>query len=400
MKRVAIIGAGAAGYFAAINIAEMRPDLQLDLYEATQQTLSKVKISGGGRCNVTHHCFEPRQLVTNYPRGERELRGPFHQFGPQEVVDWFAARGVALRVEDDGRMFPQSNSSQSIIDCFKQAAQAAGVQLHKQAAITAVQRCADGFTINKDAQANIDAVVLATGSSASGRALAASLGHRIVDAVPSLFTFKTDAWIHALAGLSVAHAELHLQDLDKPYSGAGPILCTHWGISGPCVLRASAWAARSLHALAYKTCFTINWLPHKDISAYIAQQRREHGKAKVANGKPQDIPKRLWLALCEQAAVDSDNNWSQVSKAGIAALTRYVHACPIQMHGKTTFKEEFVTAGGVAREEINWKTMESKLQPAVYFAGECIDVDAITGGFNFQNAWTTAYVAAQSIAAQ
>ncbi len=393
--RVAIIGGGAAGYFCAINLAEQRPDLSITIYEASKQCLAKVKVSGGGRCNVTHDCFEAKELVGNYPRGHKALLGPFHQFGPEQLIEWFAQRGVVIRAEADGRMFPESNTSQTIIDCFEDAATAAGVRVEKTTAVKNIIQSDEALLINDGV--SVDAIVIATGSSASGHQLAQSLGHHIIDGVPSLFTFKCDAWVHALAGLSVANATVSLIGLSETFEMQGPVLCTHWGVSGPAVLKCSAWAARALHACDYKCAFEINWLPVIDMLAFIDEHRQQHGKKHIINSCPEALPKRLWMALCEQADIDEGNAWSQISKAGRLSLAQTVNACQLQMNGKTTFKEEFVTAGGIDRDEINWKSMQSKLVPRVYFAGECIDVDAVTGGFNFQHAWTSAWLAAQDI---
>lgn len=398
MLDVAVVGGGAAGFFTAITIAEQRPDLSVVLFEGSRTCLSKVKISGGGRCNVTHACFDPKQLVAHYPRGEKELLGPFHHFGPEQLIKWFARHGVDIKQEADGRMFPVTDSSQTIIDCFKRAASEAGIELRKCCPIQTIKKEADTFIIKSaDHIEQTTSVILATGSSPTGHQLAQRLGHSIVKACPSLFTFKCDKWVQELAGLSVSEARVSLPDIQSAASQQGPVLCTHWGISGPAVLRASAFVARALARLNYRCAIQVNWLPQQPFNAYIDTQRREAGQRKLAVTAPSALPRRLWLALCAQAGIEADKRWSQLDKHEMKRLCQMVNACPLQMQGKTTFKEEFVTAGGVQRSEINWSSMESKVCPGLFLAGECIDVDAVTGGFNFQHAWTSAWLAARAV---
>jgi predicted Rossmann fold flavoprotein len=400
VNRAVIIGGGAAGYFAAIACAEAAPGHEVVICEGSGEVLSKVRISGGGRCNVTHHCFEARTLSGNYPRGTRELLGPLSHFGPREVVAWFAERGVELKAEADGRMFPLSDDSQTIIDCLRSAAQAAGVRVRLHTGVRAVQR-ADGrlrLTLADEAL-DAEAVLLATGSARSGQQLAAQLGHTLVPPVPSLFTFTCpEPWIHALSGVSVPLVQLSLHGLREEIRTEGPLLCTHWGLSGPAVLRASAWGARLLHEAAYRCEVRIDWLAGASADAWCAQQRRDHGAKLPRSTPPAALPRRLWEALLDAGGFTAEVAWAQWPRDQLTRLAQQLNACPIRMTGKGVFKEEFVTAGGVARDEVSWRTMESRRCPGFYCAGECLDVDAITGGFNFQNAWTTGWLAGKAMA--
>lgn len=399
MATAVVIGGGAAGFFAAITCAEAAPGHAVLLLEGSGDVLSKVRISGGGRCNVTHHCFEPRTLATNYPRGTRELLGPLSRFGPRDVVAWFAARGVDLKNEDDGRMFPVTDSSQTIIDCLRAAADAAGVTVRLNTSVRAIERVGNQLKLDLATDTLMaDAVLLATGSSRSGQQLAAQLGHTLVPPVPSLFTFTCpEPWIRALSGVSVPLAHISLHGLAEGISASGPLLCTHWGLSGPAVLRASAWGARLLHAADYHCEVRVDWLGGTSGTALCDSMRRAHGGRLPRNTPPPQLPRRLWEALLDTSGISDGVPWAQLSREQLASLIQRLNACPIAMTGKGVFKEEFVTAGGVARDEVSWRTMESRRCPGFHCAGECIDVDAITGGFNFQNAWTTGWLAGNAM---
>ena len=396
-----VVGGGAAGFFSAITCAEMSEKSVLVL-EKTAQLLQKVRISGGGRCNVTHACFEPRELSTNYPRGEKSLIGPFHRFGPTDIVEWFEGRGVALKTEEDGRMFPVTDDSQTIVDALLSAADAAGVAIRTSEGVTSITRTEDTFTVETDTGGSYTAanVVLATGGtrSALGATLASNLGHDLLPATPSLFTFKIDdERLAGLAGLSVDNANVRI--LQSKLQSSGPVLVTHWGLSGPGILKISAWGARELAERSYKFDVSLNWLPGVDPAAVIAGQRDTERKRQLSSRSPfPAIPKRLWLRMLQAAGVEETTTWSELPKKQAAALVRELSDATFTVNGKSTNKAEFVTCGGVSLDEINFQTMESKRVPGLYFAGEVIDVDGITGGFNFQNAWTNGFHAGSAIA--
>lgn len=402
-----VVGGGAAGFFTAITCAENSTKSVLIL-EKTAQLLQKVKISGGGRCNVTHNCFEPRELSRNYPRGEKSLIGPLHRFGAADTVEWFAGRDVALKTESDGRMFPVSNRSQTIVNALLTAARDAGVEIKTGEGVTSIAQVAADqpharFELTTDGEATYtaDNVLLATGGtrSASGAKLAADLGHELQPATPSLFTFKIkDPRIDELSGLSVDNAEVSIHD--SKLRSEGPVLITHWGLSGPGILKISAWGARELAGRDYRFDITVNWLPGQDPASIIASQRKNEGKRQLSTRCPFDsIPKRLWLRMLTAAGISDRATWAEVSKAHTAKLLTELTSATFSVDGKSTNKDEFVTCGGIVLDEINFKTMESKLVPGLYFAGEVIDVDGITGGFNFQNAWTSGFHAGMAIAA-
>lgn len=398
-----VIGGGAAGFFAAITCAENSAKSVLIL-EKTSQLLQKVKISGGGRCNVTHECFEPRELSRNYPRGEKSLIGPFHRFGVADTVEWFADRGVTLKTEGDGRMFPETDSSQTIVDALLDAARAAGVDVHTSEGVTSVVRREDHFELVTDTGSRYTAanVLIATGGTriAAGARLAASLGHELQPPTPSLFTFKIeDPRIDGLAGLSVDPAAVHIHE--SKLSSSGPVLITHWGLSGPGILKISAWGARELAERGYRFDISVNWLPDADPVALVAEKRGSDGKRQLSSRSPfATIPKRLWSRLLAAAAISDTTTWSQLDKAQATRLLGQLTASTFAVSGKSTNKDEFVTCGGVSLDEIDFRTMESKLVPGLYFAGEVIDVDGVTGGYNFQNAWTNGFHAGSAVAAR
>lgn len=420
MREIVVIGGGAAGFFAAITAARACTDAghkaRVTLLEKGAQFLTKVRISGGGRCNVTHSCFDPRALSTRYPRGERALISPFHRFQPTDTIAWFAARGVSLKTEADGRMFPTTDSSQTIIDCLMHEAQEAGVNLRTRAGVTGIEKLeptghgdAPRFRLHlqNGETLNCHRLLLATGGAGSagnpGSKLAASLGHTIEPPVPSLFTFHIAAdWLIQLAGLSVDPVEATVPG--TKLKERGPLLATHWGASGPVILRLSAWGARELHRLNYTFPLRINWLPglsSEAIANGLQQQRdpkRGQPGALVAKNPAFPLPARLWEQLALQAGVAPDTRWAILPKPVQSKLATLLQRTELQVTGKSTNKAEFVTCGGVRLSEVQFKTMESKLTPGLYFAGELLDIDGITGGFNFQAAWTTGWIAGHAMA--
>lgn len=399
-----VVGGGAAGFFAAITCAETYPHLRVTLLEAGKRPLSKVKISGGGRCNVTHACFDPKQLVQSYPRGGKALLGAFSRFQPQDTIAWYRARGVELKTEADGRMFPTSDDSQTIVDCLQAAAKNAGVKIWTEAAVTELNRLESGWEITlKSGQIlTADRVLLATGSNPKGYQWAQKFGHAIESPVPSLFTFNiTDPRLKNLAGVSVKYAIAKLPTAGKPpLEQTGALLVTHWGVSGPAILKLSAWGARFLHQEGYHTPLIINWLP--DYSADRLRQLLLAVKSQlphktIKNNCPLPIPYRLWESLINYVGIQPEDRWAELANKTLDRAIQELIRGEYQITGKGAFKEEFVTCGGVALKEVNFKTMESKICPSLYFAGEILDIDGVTGGFNFQSAWTTGYLAGMAM---
>jgi predicted Rossmann fold flavoprotein len=398
-KRIAVIGGGAAGFFAAITAAEADPGAEVTVYEKGNDFLTKVKVSGGGRCNVTHSCFDPAALAKHYPRGSRELRGAFHHWQPQDTIRWFAERGVTLKTEPDGRMFPDTDSSQTIIDCFLKSARDAGVILRKGMPLKAIIRSGGGFrlTFGDGSESSVDKLCIASGSLKASPLTSAieTLGHSIEPLAPSLFSFNvSDPRIEGLAGLSVQSTTVRALPKSQPQTG--PILITHRGFSGPAILRLSAWEARNLQAQDYRFEISINWLGStrpEDLRTAFATLRAESGKALVKNRIPGEIPRRLWERLVETSGISQEIQWSQLPKEKENILIRELTDGRFAVQGKTTNKEEFVTCGGVRLKEIDFRTMESRIVPGLHFAGECLDIDGITGGFNFQAAWTGGHIA-------
>lgn len=404
-NRVIVVGGGAAGIFAAITCAAVNSQAQVLVLEAGREPLAKVRISGGGRCNVTHHCFDPALLVQSYPRGSRALRGPFSRFQPQDTVDWFTRRGVALKTEADGRMFPTTDDSETIIDCLLGETRRLGVQIRTGAPVRSIQKNQTGFQVgltNRE-QLTCDRLLLATGSSPAGYRWAEQFGHTIVPPVPSLFTFNiADAPLRELAGVTVESVKLTLRlEAGKPLVQTGPLLITHWGLSGPAVLKLSAYGAVGLHTQGYRAQLAVNWLP--DLSPQAVQQqletlRQQQGRRPVAAFSPFPLPRRLWqYGVIHQAGLESSLTWANLSKSALQQLVRMITQTPYTITGKGAFKEEFVTCGGVKLNQVDFKTMESRVCPGLYLAGELLDIDAITGGFNFQNAWTTGWLAGQAL---
>ena len=400
-----VIGGGAAGFFAAITNAEAQPGSRVLILEKTAHVLGKVRISGGGRCNVTHACFDPKTLAGYYPRGSKSLIGPFHRWSAADTVEWFQSRGVELKTEADGRMFPTTDNSQTIIDCLSRSAQQAGVIVRTTTgaqSITPRDSKHPFFTITTEHDEKLctKCILLASGGTrlASGARLAESLGHQLIPNVPSLFAFNIDdPRLAELPGVSVANATVALAGIKLQASG--PLLITHHGLSGPGILKLSSWGARELHERAYKFAITIHWLPHVDVASILHDTRQNWSKRKVCGRAPfEDFPKRLWQRLCCAAEIPDDCTWSHLSKEGGQRLARELTAGTFQVSGKSINKDEFVTCGGVALKDVNLKTMESKLTDGLYFAGEILNIDGITGGFNFQNAWTTGFLAGSAIA--
>lgn len=393
---VIIVGGGAAGFFTAINLAELRPDLSITILERGKDVLQKVRISGGGRCNVTHAEFDPRPLTTNYPRGEKELLGPFHKFMTGDTIAWFSDHGVELKIEDDGRMFPITDSSQTIIDCFLKLTEKYKIDVQTSQNVVALDHSDQWKVTTKTDEFTCDHLVVTAGSSPKVWQLMKSLDHTIVDAVPSLFTFNiVDKAITSLAGIALeARVEIPQLKLESQ----GPLLITHWGFSGPAILKMSAWGAVELNASGYKFDVVINWLnylSHDDCYEILLAQR-ESSKKQIGNDRLFDLPKRLWSYLVESLNLQ-DKTWADCSNQTLNNLSTALTASVFKIDGKSTFKEEFVTAGGIDLKEVDFRTFTSRKQENLYFAGEILNIDAITGGFNFQNAWTGGWTVAQAI---
>jgi predicted Rossmann fold flavoprotein len=404
-QRIVIVGGGAAGFFAAITAAEHAPGVPVLVLERSADFLTKVRISGGGRCNVTHACFAPQELIRNYPRGAAELLGPFHRFQPRDTVAWFEQRGVRLKTEADGRMFPVTDSSETIVQCLHQAARATGVSLRTHCGVTAIARTAEGFHLHLNSGETLECprLLLAPGGGRGAEAgkLVAPLGHTLTPLAPSLFTFQIEtSWLRALAGLSVT--SVALTGPNSKLRSAGPLLITHWGLSGPAVLRLSAWGARELLDRNYQFPLHVNWVPEQtaeQLSAEFSRRRQQHGAKRVANLTLPPLPVRLWEALLAGAAIPPDTRWAALSRAQQHRLIRQLHDTELPVSGKSLNKEEFVTCGGIRLAEVNFQTMASRVCPGLYFAGEFLDVDGLTGGFNFQAAWTTGWLAGRALAA-
>lgn len=420
-RQVLVAGGGAAGFFAAIACAEADPGCTVVICEATAHPLAKVKVSGGGRCNVTHACFEPRELVKRYPRGGRELLGAFHRWQPRDTVAWFERRGVRLKAEADGRMFPVTDDSQTIVDCLESAAKKAGVRLMTGVGVKAV---AGGRPRPPDARGGVaapprpneafvvtlttgeamacDRLLLATGGNKSnlGFEIARQFGHTIEPPVPSLFTFHVDdPRLQGLSGVSVETAVTAVRGTALKESG--PLLVTHWGLSGPAILKLSAWGARELHARDYRFVLLVNWAPAfnpETLRAELERARSANPKKQAGTWCPLGLPLRLWEKLLTAAGIAPDAIWNGVGNARLHALAAQVGAGEFAVTGKSMFKEEFVTCGGVRLSEVDFKAMESRLVTGLHFAGEVLDVDGITGGFNFQAAWTTGRLAGRAMA--
>lgn len=400
------MGGGAAGFFAAIACAEAAPGTEVTILEKSSQFLGKVRISGGGRCNVTHRWFEPREFAARYPRGGPALIGPFQRFGAAETVAWFEGRGTRLKTEADGRVFPVTDSSETIIGCLLAAARDAGVALRTHAAVEAVRRCDAGsfeLTLAGGARMQGDRVMLATGGcrAAAAGGLAVALGHALEPPVPSLFTFHVEVpWLRGLAGVSVPEVEVSVPAIRL--AERGPLLVTHWGLSGPAILRLSAWGARALHGLNYRFPLRVNWLPGRsaeEAARELVERRAGQGARLVVNAPPAPLSARLWEQLVLAAGVGRGTRWAALTRDGRRRLAEQLVRTEFEVTGKTLNQDEFVTCGGIRLAEVSFKTMESRVCPGLYLAGELLDVDGITGGFNFQAAWTTGWIAGQAMAA-
>ena len=396
---VLVVGGGAAGFFAAINTAELNPGLSVAILERGTSVLNKVKVSGGGRCNVTHAEFIPNELASYYPRGQKELKGPFHSFMTGDTMAWFESRGVPLKIEDDGRVFPESNSSQSIIDCFLKQSQKYDIKLKKNHAVRSIGQTGDSWTVETTQEVfYCKKLMIATGSNPKIWQMLQSLGHNISPAVPSLFTFDIDdPRLKDIPG--VVAKDVAVEVMGTSLHSEGPLLITHSGLSAPSILKLSAFGAIELAQLNYKFEIKINFIQQDAASCLevLMKNKLELSKKLVRNTPLFELPKRLWVKLVQAAAIADELRWADLNKLQLQSLLKQLTKAVFQVHGKSTFKEEFVTAGGIDLKEINFKTYESKLFKNLFFAGEIINIDGVTGGFNFQNAWTGAYLAAQEL---
>lgn len=403
-EKLVVIGGGAAGFFCAVNAARLNPGLQVLLLEKSNKLLAKVKISGGGRCNTTHACFELPELVQKYPRGQNFLKKTFHWFNTQNTIEWFAERGVDLHTEADGRMFPLTNDSQTIIDCLLKEVDKYKVQVHTQTAVEKITINDAGVFLLHTAIKTIEANYVCVAAGGFPKAhqfdFITNLGHSIEAPVPSLFTFNMPGNpIKELMGVSVPKAQVKIAG--TKIMATGPLLITHWGMSGPAILKCSAWGARELANMGYAFTIRVNWVPtyaEQDLRTAWPLIRSEQGNTKLGGRNPFDLPSRLWLHLLSGCGIDAGITWASLTAAAQNKLITALTAFECKVSGKTTFKDEFVTCGGIKLSEIDANTMQSKRCKGLYFAGEIIDIDGITGGFNFQNAWTSGWIAAKSIA--
>jgi len=396
---VLVVGGGAAGFFAAINTAELNPGLSVAILERGTSVLNKVKVSGGGRCNVTHAEFIPNELASYYPRGQKELKGPFHSFMTGDTMAWFESRGIPLKIEDDGRVFPVSNSSQTIIDCFLKQSQKYDIKLKKNHAVRSIGQTGDSWAVETTKEVfYCKKLMIATGSNPKIWQMLQSLGHNISPAVPSLFTFDIDdPRLKDIPG--VVAKDVAVEVMGTSLHSEGPLLITHSGLSAPSILKLSAFGAIELAQLNYKFEIKINFIQQDAASCLevLMKNKLELSKKLVRNTPLFELPKRLWVKLVQAAAIADELRWADLNKLQLQSLLKQLTKAVFQVHGKSTFKEEFVTAGGIDLKEINFKTYESKLFKNLFFAGEIINIDGVTGGFNFQNAWTGAYLAAQEL---
>jgi len=402
-KNVIVIGGGAAGFFAAINCAQL-PDITVTILEKSSKLLSKVRVSGGGRCNVTHACFDNVNLIKNYPRGEKELRSAFSRFSTSDTINWFKQRGVELKTETDGRMFPLTDSSETIINCFLKEAEKKNVSIKLNVSVEEIIKNEnDTFTLKASGGGTFecDKLIIATGGNSKTEAYnwLVKLGHSISKPAPSLFTFNMPGNdIIKLMGVAVPHTKVRVTG--TKLETEGPIMITHWGMSGPAILKASAWGARILSDMNYRFTALISWLPmhtEEKIKIEFNNQREENSSKMIFSNCPFELPKRLWEHLVQKANITETVRWADLPKKNANLLSHFLMNDEYKVDGKTTFKEEFVTCGGISLKEIDFGTMQSKIVPGLYFSGEIIDADGVTGGFNFQNAWSTAWIAAKNI---
>ncbi|AUC75333.1 NAD(P)/FAD-dependent oxidoreductase [Olleya sp. Bg11-27] len=396
---VIIIGGGAAGFFAAINIGELYPSLKVAILERGKDVLGKVKVSGGGRCNVTHAEFVPQELTTYYPRGEKELLGPFHTFMTGDTMGWFEDRGVALKIEEDGRIFPVSNNSQTIIDCFLSEANKHNVEVLTNQSVLSFKKTNEDWEIEtKTDHFLANKVIVATGSNPKIWSFLQQLNHTIIKPVPSLFTFNIkDDRIKDIPGVVAQYVTVKV--VGSNLESSGPLLITHWGMSAPSILKLSAFGALELAKRDYKFNIEVNFINQDNdvVLSSLKDIKQELSKKTVLKATQFDLPKRLWRTLVMASDITEETRWADLNKAQLEALSNQLTKAVFNVDGKSTFKEEFVTAGGVDLKEVNFKNYKSKLHDNLYFAGEIINVDAVTGGFNFQNAWTSAYIVAKNL---
>ena len=400
-KDVVIIGGGAAGFFTAITAKENNPSLQVVILEKGKEVLQKVKISGGGRCNVTHACFVPKDLCEFYPRGKKELLGPFHQFMTGDTMEWFESRGVPLKIEKDNRVFPTSNSSQSILDCLQKQVNDLGIEVLTNHGVNHLLK-KEAYWLVKTSKGDFRAqkVVVTAGSSKRVWDLVRSLQHTVIAPVPSLFTFTIqDNRLSDLSGLSVPNATVYLKG--TKLESQGPLLITHWGLSGPAVLKLSAFGARLLAEKNYEYNVQVNWISMRlgQATQELQRMKKNQAKKQIALRSPfEELPKRLWERMVVASEIDPLTRWADVSHKKLEAIAEQLTQGLFEARGKSTFKEEFVTAGGVDLKEIDFKRFESKLHKNLFFAGEVLNIDAVTGGFNFQNAWTGGFLVGKALA--
>ena len=398
-----VIGGGAAGFFGAIQAASMKPGLRVLILEKSSKLLSKVRVSGGGRCNVTYHCFNQSQLAQHYPRGERALKSLFKEFAAKEVVQWFQARDVNLKTESDGRMFPVTDRSETIIGCFLTEAERLRITIEMNAPVSSITKDGELLIVLTSAKERYvsTSVLVAIGGHPKADAYQwlVAMGHSLRKPIPSLFTFNDSRKAFTdLMGISVPDATVRIAG--TKFSERGPVLITHWGLSGPCVIKLSAWAAEYLHGANYQFMVMVNWIGktrEEELRKILMALKVDKGKLKIISNPMFNLPGRLWQRLCGLSEIEDTKIWSEVSMRSLNKLIEHLIRCPFDIKGKTTFKEEFVTCGGIDLKDVNPQTMESKVFQNVYFAGEVLDIDGETGGFNFQAAWTTAFIAAKSI---
>ncbi len=393
-----VFGGGAAGFFCAIQCTERNPRMRILILEKNKDVLNKVRVSGGGRCNITHACFDPQEMVEHYPRGKKELLGPFHRFLCNDMIQWLADHGVETKIEEDGRVFPVSDNSETIIRCFLNQCKKHEISIHTSSVVESLAKAGHDWVIRSNAEnIHTNHVLIASGSSPATWKMIENLGHKIIEPVPSLFTFNIlHPLLKDLAGVSLEHVNVSIKGSN--ISQQGPIIITHWGLSGPAILKLSAWGASYFHEKNYQAVILVNWINVEpaEALAHIGMMRKTNGSIRLISSPLFNVPKRLWQRMIELLQLQQ-LNVADLQTTHINQLVEILTSCPLMIKGKSVNKEEFVTCGGVDSAEINFKTMESKLLPGLYFAGEVINIDAITGGFNFQAAWTEAYIAAEAI---
>ena len=400
---IIVVGGGAAGFFGAIEAASSKPGLRILILEKSGKLLSKVKVSGGGRCNVTHHCFNPIQLAGHYPRGEKKLKDLFKKFQASDVVDWFSKRGVRLKTESDGRMFPDTDSSQTIIDCFLDEVTRKKIKIEQGVNVTRIVTDNNLLIVQcgNDVSFTAKKVLIAAGGNSKADAYnwLTVLGHNLVTPIPSLFTFNHPGKQFVdLMGLSVPNAEVKIAT--TKFIQQGPLLITHWGLSGPAIIKLSAWAATYLHQVNYEFTALVSWVGPQEEEKFrtlLLEYKAAHPKQKIISNPMFNLPMRLWQKLCSLALIEDQKTWGELSLKSLNRLIEFLIRAPFHIKGKTTFKEEFVTCGGIDLKDVNAATLESKNVKNVFFAGEVLNIDGETGGFNFQAAWTTAYIAANEM---